>query len=215
MDTVSAESFLLDQMPLAARSLIPATLKTAYAAVKLMVDQEPILQVASAIDGRGRLISWAVDHAFERAILTRQWPFEYEWKDWAHPTGRYLAIRLPHSILSISQIASSKKQPRNVVFRENARLNNAPCFDFEQFVEERKVKGLPHFLMIHGYQNLNFAHLAVPHAVHGQGWIHKSSNLMKMPHTVAQEVPAVESTEFEETMVLKGEIEKWRRDNGA
>ncbi len=215
MDSVSAESFLLDQMPLGARSLIPATLKTAYAAVRLMVDQEPILQVVSAVDGRGRLISWAVDHAFEKLLLTHQWPFEYEWKDFTNPTGRYLAVRLPHSILSISQVANAGKQPRNVAFRENGRLNNEPFFDLEEFRETKAVHGLPHFLMIHGHQDLNFAHLAVPHAIHRRDWIYKTPNLMKMPHVVVQEVPEIEKTEFESAMVLKGEIEKWRRDNGA
>ena len=32
----------------------------------VLVKQEPILQVESAVDNRGRLISWGVDLAFER-----------------------------------------------------------------------------------------------------------------------------------------------------
>jgi hypothetical protein len=35
-----------------------------------------------------------------------------------------------------------------------------------------------------------------------------------MPHPVRADVPAQESTDFEATMSLKEEIEKWRRDHG-
>ncbi len=45
MDTVSAEHFLLDQMSLKHRSLIPTTLKSAYAAVEVLVKQEPICRL--------------------------------------------------------------------------------------------------------------------------------------------------------------------------
>src|SRR4051812_7994862 len=121
MDPVSAERFLLDQMPLKHRSLIPTTLKTAYSAVSLLVEQEPILQVISAGQNRGRLISFAVDLGFERLIKTGQWPYESRWRNFAKPTGQYLEIKLSHSALSISQVSNPKKQPRNVLFRANSR----------------------------------------------------------------------------------------------
>jgi hypothetical protein len=214
MDTVSAEHFLLDQMPLKHRSLIPTTLKSAYSAVNLLVKQEPILQVISAGQNRGRLISFAVDLGFERLIKTGQWPFEYRWRNFAKPTGQYLEVRLSHSALSISQVANPKKQPRNVVFRENQRLNNEPFFDLEEFKDEREVRGLPHFLLVHGHQDLRFAYLGAPHATHHRDWIFRTGNLMLMPHEVPAETPPVEMTEFEDAMTLKVEIEKWQKDNG-
>jgi hypothetical protein len=215
MDTVSAEEFLLDQIPRNIRPLIPTTLKSAYAAANLLINGEPILQVPSAIDNRGRIISWAVDLAFEKLLKSRQWPFDYRWQDFAHPTGRYLEIRPSHSVLSISQVANPRKQPRNVEFRENGRINNEPFFDLEEFEEEREVHGLPHFLLIHGHQELNFAHLAVPHSIHRRDWIYRTPNLLNIPHSIPAELPPTETTDFEATMTLKEEIEKWRRDHGA
>jgi hypothetical protein len=173
------------------------------------------LQVPSADDNRGRIISWAVDFAIERLIKSGQWPFDYEWKQFAQPTGRYLEVRLSHSVLSISQVTNPGKQPRNVVFRENGRLNNEPFFDLDEFREEREVQGLPHFLLIHGHQELNFAHLAVPHSLHLRDYIYRSPNLMNMPHEVPIDAPPVEETEFEAAMTLKEEIERWRKDHGA
>jgi len=66
MDATTAEQFLLDQVPLRYRALIPQVLKDARAAVALMARAEPILQIPSAEDNRGRLISWAVDMGVEK-----------------------------------------------------------------------------------------------------------------------------------------------------
>lgn len=215
MDTVSAEQFLADQISPVARALVPPTLKSAYAAAGLLIREEPILQVASAEDNRGRLVAWAVDLAFEKLLQSKQWPFDYQWRDFAQPTGRYLEIRLSHSALSISQVANPGRQPRNVVFRENGRLNNEPFFDLEEFREEGEVHGLPHFILIHGHQDLTFAHIGVPHSVYRRDWIYKTPNLLNLPHPVASDLPAAKSTDFEATMSLKEEIEKWRKDHGA
>ncbi|MCK2056637.1 hypothetical protein [Methylobacterium sp. 37f] len=215
MDAVSAEDFLKNQIPLAAQALIPPTLKTAYEAVKLMVRDEPILNVASAEDNRGRLIAWAVDFAFEQLLKTQRWPYEHRWRSFAKPTGRYLEIRLSHSVVTVSQLADPTKQPRNVVFREHGRITNAPFFDLKEFDDTRAVQGVPHFLLIHGHQTLEFAHLAVPHAIHHRDWIYRTPNLMNLPHIVAESVPQTEATEFDAAIVLKEEIEKWRRDNDA
>lgn len=214
MDKVSAEKFLMDQFPPKYRSTIPTALKGAYAAANLMIKADPILQVKSAEDNRGRIIQWAVDLAVEKLLKTQAWPFDYRWKSFAHPTGHYLEIRLSHSVMSVSQIATPYKQPRNVVFRENARLNNEPFFDLDEFRDEREVRGLPHFLLTHGYQDLSFAYVAVPHSLHRRNYIYQTPNLMKMPHLVPSEEPAVEETEFEAAMELKQEIEKWRREHG-
>lgn len=213
MEPVSAKHFLQDQIPTKYHRHIPTSLKSAYEAVSLLTKNEPILQVPSARDNWGRLVSWAVDLAFVRLIETGQWPFDYRWKYFNKPTGRYLEVRLPHSALSISQVQDPDKQPRNVGFRENKRLSNQPFFDIDEFAEENTVHGLPHFLLVHGHQELNFAHLAVPHSLHGMGYIYKTPNLMQMPHEIPSEVPPIEDTDFEATMTLKEEIEKWRKEN--
>jgi hypothetical protein len=215
MDTVSAEQFLADQMSPAQRALVAPTLKSAYAAARLLVNQEPILQVTSAEDNRGRLVTWAVDLAFEKLLQSKQWPFDHTWRDFAQPTGRYLEVRFSHSVLSISQVAHPGKQPRSVVFRENGRLNNQPFFDLEEFRDEREVHGLPHFILVHGHQDLTFAHIGVPHSEYKRDWIYKTPNLLNLPHPVASDLPPAETTDFDATMNLKEEIEKWRKDHGA
>ncbi|MDX7952208.1 hypothetical protein P7D22_13590 [Lichenihabitans sp. Uapishka_5] len=215
MDAVSAEQFLKDQLPLAARALIPTTLRTAYEAVRLIVKDEPILNVPSAYDNRGRLITWAVDRGFEILLQTQRWPFEHRWSSFAQPTGRYLQVRLGHSTLTISQVANPKHQPRNVIFRENGRLNNAPFFNLPEFDDTREVHGLPHFILVHGHQDLNFAHVGVPHSQHHRDWLYKTPNLMKLPHVVESDLPPAEETDFTAALELKDQIDKWRRDNDA
>ena len=217
MSTVDPGSFLEDQFPKRYWPLIPTTLKGAYSAANDLVRDEPILQIESALDNRGRLISWATDLAFKRLIDTGQLPFDYRWKPFAQPTGCYLEIRLSHSVVSISQVADAKKQPRSVRFRENGRMSNEPFFDLPEFEDEQDVKGLPHFLLVHGYQSLEFAHLTVPHPLHHRHYRHRTSNLLNMPHEISSTVADVEDTDidFDATELLKEEIEKWQRDHGG
>ena len=214
MDVVTAEQFLLDQVPTRHRVLFPPVLKNAYAAVEQIVKAEPIFQIPSAEDNRGRLVSWAVDFGIKNLIESGRWPVDYRWATFAKPTGRYLQVRLSHSVLSISQVADRKAQPRDVVFRQNARLNNEPYLALEEFDDTRAIAGLPSFLFVHGYQELAFAHLGVPHSNHRRAYIYQTSNLMDLPHEITSDVPPVEETDTEAVMSLKEEIEKWRRDNG-
>ncbi len=92
--TAEIRRFLTDQLPLAHQSMIPTTLKTAYAAAADLAKDQPILQTPSALDNRGRLVAWAVDRAFELLIKTGKWPYDYSWEPFAKPTGRFLRIRL-------------------------------------------------------------------------------------------------------------------------
>lgn len=214
MSVVDPEGFLVDQFPKRYWPLIPTTLRTAYAAASEMAAAEPILQIESAQDNRGRLVSWAVDFSFKRLIETGQLPFEFRWKPFVKPTGRYLEIRLSHSVVTISQVADPERQPRSVRFRENGRLNNQLSFNWPEFADE--VIGLPHFLLVHGYQDLTFSHIAVPHPLHDRNYRYRTPNLMQMPHEVPSAGPAVENTDidFGALELLKEDIDKWRRDNG-
>ncbi|WP_445681126.1 hypothetical protein [Radicibacter daui] len=197
--------------------MIPATLRTAYKAAQELANSDPILQIESAVDNRGRLISWATDLGFKRLIESGKLPFDYAWRPFVMPTGRYLQIRLSHSVLTISQVANPRRQPRSVRFRENGCVNNQPFFDFPDFATEQDVIGLPHLLLIHGHQELHFAHLTVPHPEHAKGFRYRSGNLMKIPHLVETSEPAVENTDadLDDLISLKEEIEKWRRDNDS
>ena len=111
MDNISATEFLKDQLPSSAQALIAPTLKSAYADAKRVTELEPIFKVPSAVDNHGRIVSWATDRGFEKLLQTKQWDFDYRWRDFAHPTGKYLEIRLSHSVLSISQVAFNPGGP--------------------------------------------------------------------------------------------------------
>lgn len=210
------EDFIKDQLPAVQWQVIPTVLRSAYAAVDDLVKDSPLLQVESAQDNKGRLISYAVDFGLCRAIETGSLKCDYRWCDFALPTGRFLELRFSHSTASVSQVADPKRQPRNVVFRENARLNNQHAFELPEFEEEKKIVGLPHFLLIHGHQTLNFAHLAVPSHISKTRYSWRSPNLMSLPHEITSDKPATENTDaaLDDLQLLKEDIEKWRRDNG-
>ena len=117
-------------------------------------------------------------------------------------------------------MADPSVQPRDVRFRQNARLNNQPSFDLKDFADTRTIVGLPSFLMIHGHisrgeLDMEFAHIGVPHPIHSRDYIYKTSNLMNMVHEVRSDVPPVEDTDTDAVISLKEEIEKYRRDNGV
>ena len=210
-----SEAFLYDQVPPPLRPMIPATLKKAYAAAALLIESEPILQVTSATDNRGRIIQWAVDLGFERLVTSGQWPFDADWRYFDHPTGRYLEIRPSHSVLTISQVADPKKQPRDVRFRANKRLGITGWLKGlpNPAEEESPTSGVPHVLLVHGHRDLNFAHLGIPHENHKLGYLFRTANLMLMPHEVPAPEHPPEDTDYEAVITLKEEIDKWRRDN--
>ncbi|ESZ26922.1 hypothetical protein [Mesorhizobium sp. L2C084A000] len=211
-----AEAFLLDQVSLVNRSYIPTTLKAAYEAAALVVKDEPIFNVNSALDNRGRVIQWSIDLAFERLVQTGKWPFEYRWRSFEHPTGRYLEILPSHSVLTISQVADHSAQPRDVRFRANKRASGQGWLSgLPKLPEKTETSGLPHLLLLHGHKEPNFAHLAMPRSEHETGFYCKSANLMLMPHAVQDAGPPVEETDFEAVMTLKEEIDKWRKDHAG
>lgn len=219
MDQGLAERFLLDQFPLKHRALIPAVLRNARASAAALAKAEPILQVQSAKDNHGRLISWATDLGIEKLIQSGRWPVDYRWRWFAQPTGRYLEVRFSHSVMSVSQVIDPSIQPRDVKFRQNARLNNQQSFNFPELNDSRMSAGIPAFLLIHGRaerseMTSDFAHVGVPHPEHQRDWIFRTSNIMQMVQTVDSDLPPVEETDADALILIKEEVEKWRRDNG-
>ena len=212
---VSPEAFVQDQIPTSKWSAIPTILRIAYAAAGDMVRDNPILQIESALDNNGRFISYAVDFSFRRAIESGMIDCDFRWRDFARPTGRYLELRFSHSTASISQVAVATKPPREVIFRENARLRNQGFLPYQEFAEELTVSGLPHLLIVHGHQILNFAHIAVPSSEFRSEYVWRSLNLMNLPHEVSSDNPPPEDTDYdlEELALLKEDIDQWRRDN--
>ena len=211
------ETFINDQFPRKDWPVLPTVYKTAYAAVDSMIQDTPIMNVKSAEDNKGRFISYAVDYGLERAIKNGSLNCDYNWKDYSKPTGRYLELIFSHSTASVSQVADPNRQPRNVVFRENARLRNQNFLPFAEFENDVYISGLPHFLLLHGHQTLDFAHLGVPSSTSKIKYTWLSPNLMAMPHEqpLSEEIAPQEDTDFDldELELLKEDIEKWIRDN--
>lgn len=208
-----AQAFLRDQIPQTKRALIPTTLKNAYEAAELVIKNEPILNVQSAKDNKGRLVQWAVDLAFQKLVESGQFGRDYRWRWYERPTGRYLEVMFTHSALTISQVADPEKQPRDVKFRRNKRL--ASQITMKEIVGEADdTAGIPHVLLLHGHQKLDFAHLAIPDPLHWFGFQHRTRNLMLMAHAVPEPEVPMEHTDIEAVMTIKEEIDKWRRDHG-
>jgi hypothetical protein len=207
-----AEAFLRDQITAAQRALIAPTIKQAYEAADLQIRESVIFTVPSAQDNRGRIIQWAVDFAFQRLVESQQWPFDFRWTYFERPTGRYLEILPSHSVLTISQVSDPSKQPRDVLFRANKRLNAQGWFRGME-PDDFKTAGIPHILLIHGHQAPNFAHLGIPRVDQESGYYFRTANLMQMPHLVMSPEPPPENTDIEAVITLKEEIDKWRRDN--
>ena len=197
---------------MAQRAIIPTTLKNSYAAAKLVIANDPMFNIPSAVPQHGRIIQLAVDYAFEKLVLNGQLGRDRRWRYFEKPTGQYLEILFSHSALTISQVADPAKQPRDVGFRRNKRLASQITMDF-MGDEPTDTTGLPHVLLLHGHQSLEFAHLAIPDPMHWLGFQHKSSNLMLMAHAVPEPEVAMEETDIEAVMTLKEEIDRWMRDN--
>ena len=215
MDIVGKKAFLVDQVPPKQQVLLPPVFRSAYAAVRDIVKNTPFLGVPSAMFNRGRLITWAVDHAVEQLIQSGRWNVEYRWASFGapNPTGKYLEILPPQSRITISQVANPRLQPRNVKFRENARLFNGSLLFPE--MEEDRVPGRPAILLFHGHQELGFIHLGIPSAKSRYSYICQTGNLLNLPQDVTHPGPPVEDTSFKDTITLKEQISKWLRDYGG
>lgn len=211
-----AEIFLSDQLPQPIRNSIPTTLRNAYKAADAYINETPFLHVKSAKDNRGRIISWAVDHAFETLVESGQWGnATCQWNQFNSPTGHYLEIVLGHSVLTISQIKNPNRQPRDARFRQNKRFNNQLCLNFENHKKNLTIDGRPHILLLHGYQSLSFSYLAVPNEDHQLGYVYKTPNLMLQSHQRHDgDVVPAEDTNTEAVMTLKEDINRWEKNSG-
>lgn len=211
-----AEAFVRDQLPMQQWRVIPQVLRTAYRAVDELMLDTAFLQAESAQDNRGRLISFAVDYGVQRAIENGSITCDYRWVSFHKPTGRYLQLRFSHSTASISQVRCAFRQPRPVVFRENARLRNQGVLELPGLDDDQFVNGFPDFLIVHGYQDLYFAHLSVPSADSQIGYEWQSPNLLKFAHEIESSDPAPEDTDYDvaELTTFKEEIQKWSQGDG-
>jgi hypothetical protein len=204
-----ARAFVEDQLPPHIRAELSPALNSAYASVEALKSDTPILNIPSA--QLGHLRAWATDWAVKRLIDAGKWPFDYDWQPYKNDTGQWLRVRLTHSLLSVSQVADPIYPPRDAEFRNNGALNNEPFFALPEFVEEERVNGLPHLLLLHGYQELTHIHIGVPRP-RSRGFIYRTPNIISEPYAANDDRPKEEATDAEAIVELKEEIRKWMRD---
>jgi hypothetical protein len=161
MFAVAAKDFVDSEFPREHRVKIPGALETAYAAVDALYRNEPLFSVTSAQYGKGHVVAWGVDLQIERLITSGLLPYDYRWVPFEKPTGRFLQMRLPASPLSVSQLQHKKALPRPAEFRHNRILNNQFWLDLPEFEDEKRISGLPHLILSHGYQSLSFAQVGL------------------------------------------------------
>jgi hypothetical protein len=215
MRAVKAKSFLDNEIAARYRAELPQSLTLAYQAVEVLAQGEPLLEVESARINRGHLRAWAADLAVQRLVTSGKWPFEYDWADYGRPTGKWLRIRLPNSTMSVSQVDHSSRIPRDADFRTNNTLNNMPFLDLDDFRDEEKIRGLPHFILIHGYQSLDFIHIGLPFpSAKKDGYIYKTPNLLDQIRATGDDLPPPEGEDAEAVVELVEELKKWWHDNG-
>jgi hypothetical protein len=186
----AAEQFVDEEWPRRYRPLIPAALFRAYALADEAIEQFAFLRTPGGRYQRGDLIMVAASYEFEQLLETGRLPFDGAWEYFARPTGRHFVMRTHRARITTSQVEDPSKKPRRAIFRANfAELNEVSLF--EEINEQRRLqreeierdneRRLIHIL--HGYQTLDFAHLAYPHPERNRH-IYRSANLLNLPRSI-------------------------------
>lgn len=163
------------------RRQVPAALRRGYRVVDDVIARTPWLQTESGLYQRGDLIVLAVEHEFRKLADTGLIDFEPTWENYAVPTGKHLVLRNAFTCVTINQIEAARKKPRKAVFRNSLGLPNGR-FLFDDWNREAAERdGLTHTLILHGYRDLTFAHLAVPNPA-ANALIEWTDNLLDLPH---------------------------------
>lgn len=180
-----AEEFVDDEFPSHLRPLIPSALRRAYLNADALIDRTPFLRTPGGRFERGDLIMVAASYELQSLVEKGDLPFDGAWEPFARPTGKHFVLRSRCARITTNQVADPAKRPRRAEFRDNyAEDNMQPLFDYmKQTVDHDSVR-LIHIL--HGYQNLNFIHLAYPHPEQNRH-IFRSQNLLRLPHEVMPE----------------------------
>jgi hypothetical protein len=183
-----AENFTDEEVPPSIRPLIPTAIRRAYLAADATIETSPYLTTPGGKYQRGDLIMLAASYEFQQLVASGSLPFDGAWEFFAKPTGKHFVMLTKRARITVNQIEDPRKKPRRAVFRNNyAEINQSSLFkafdeDLKRAKEEADKDGERRLLhILHGYQQLDFAHLAYPHPDRNRH-IYRSPNLMKMPH---------------------------------
>lgn len=178
-----AEDLVDDEFPVVYRRLVPAALRRAYASADQALDRLDFLGTPSGKFHRGDLIVLAAEFEFSKLITEGQLPFEPSWESYASPTGKHLVMYSPGAKITLNQVQYPHMKPRQAQFRENMDVSNSEYL-FPEWNEARREAGdRKHLLLLHGYHQLSFSNIAVPHpSEHRLIWF--TEDLLKLPHQV-------------------------------
>jgi len=216
MKKINADEFIDVEIPKEIRMLFPKHFQSAYDAVNDLVDETPFLKCPPAIMAKGHLVAWAIDFSISQLIESGQWRVDYEWSKYARPTGKYLRIYPPKSILTVSQCQNILEQPRKAIFRANAAFDNQPrlsLFPKEKDFSENGKR--PALLLLHGYQKLEFIHIAVPNPARKPAWFGMTNNLLNELRDVSAELTPTEGPETVSAPTIKEHLKKQLRDHAT
>jgi hypothetical protein len=132
---------------------------------------------------RGDLIVIATEFEFVKLIKEGHLPYEPCWDDYACPTGKHLVMRSPAAQITINQVDCPHKKPRWASFRDKFGVPNTEYLFSEWNEERRRESARKHVLLLHGYGQLRFSNLAVPHPTENK-LIWWTDDLLKSPHEV-------------------------------
>lgn len=194
MDLIEAE------YPLTLRAVVPGICKRAYGVVDALAKENLLLQSPGV--QLGHLRAWAVEFALQQAIDAGEFRVAgYEWVAYEKNTGHFLRVHTEGAVLTTSQLVDPMRRPRRASHRQNASFNNQQCLPG---FEPEQAAGNPHLILIHGYQNLNFIHFAMPNPDEADvPWLGMSRNLLSEMYLVTNELAPVEAQNVEAVLSIK------------
>lgn len=214
-----AEEFADAEVPLALRHFFPSALRRAYSAADQTIERAPYLTTPGGKYQRGDLIMLAASFEFEQLIKSNNLPFDGTWEFFARPTGKHFVMLTPRARITTNQIDDPAKRPRHAVFRTNyAEVNSRFLFDDMNTAadierEKAETDGKRRLLhILHGYQALEFAHIAYPHPEQNCH-IYRSPNMMRIPHAITSDLPPAEGPAESPTPEILDNIARHLRDN--
>lgn len=212
----SYSEFIESEFSLRYQREIPEALRRAYVSADAYIKDTPFLDTEGGPNARGHLVQCAVDYQLIRLIETGLWPFDYEWKHYARPTGKHLRIYPKNTVITVNRLQHDKQFPRRADFRNNLRLNNNPqqmtLFGEDYEKDAAKGAGRPHLILGHGYHEPDFAHIYIPHS-HRAMWNWSTPNLMYIPHVISSELPPPERPTTKNEPEIKEEFREWFEKN--
>ncbi len=206
-----AQEFVDEEVPASLRHLFPSLLRRAYVVADDIIDRHLQFQTPGGRFQRGDLIMICTAFELEKLVESGDLPFDGRWEDFAKPTGKHYVLRSRRACITTSQVEDPSKKPRNAVHRTNyGEMND--LFLFEEMRVDVAADERRHLLFLHGYQDLNFAHIAYPHPEKNRH-IYRTNNLMWMPHEATSDLPPQEGPPRSPDPEAIENVERYLRDN--